>query len=110
MLQRAFQTAGYEVPTPFPRMTYSQAMRSYGIDKPDLRLPPFHVLDESWQLGLGLTFPPVAIHIPKTGALSRKEAAGIARDLGVKQSYFRFSGGLPGRVVVPIWIYGVASI
>jgi len=73
MLQRAFQTAGYEVPTPFPRITYAQAMRSYGIDKPDLRLPPFHVLDESWQLGLGLTFPPVAIHIPKTGALSSKE-------------------------------------
>src|SRR6202047_5188930 len=34
MLQRAFQTAGYEVPTPFPRITYAQAMRSYGIDKP----------------------------------------------------------------------------
>ncbi len=27
--------------------------------------------DQTWQLGL--TFPPVAIHIPKTGALSRKE-------------------------------------
>jgi aspartyl-tRNA synthetase len=73
MLQRAFQTAGYEVPVPFPRITYAQAMRSYGIDKPDLRLPPFHVLDESWQIGLGLTFPPVAIHIPKVGALSSKE-------------------------------------
>ena len=73
MLQRAFQTAGYEVAPPFPRITYAQAMRSYGIDKPDLRLPPFHVLAESWQLGLGLTFPPVAIHIPKVGTLSSKE-------------------------------------
>jgi aspartyl-tRNA synthetase len=72
MLERVFQTAGFEVSVPFPRLTYAQAMRSYGIDKPDLRLPPFHVLDgESWQLGL--TFAPVAIHIPKTGALSRKE-------------------------------------
>src|SRR5713226_685500 len=61
MLQRAFQIAGYEVPVPFPRITHEQAMRSYGIDKPDLRLPPFHVLDESWQIGLGLTSPPVAI-------------------------------------------------
>src|ERR1700723_2358842 len=72
MLKRVFEAAGYPGPKEFPRLTYAQAMRSYGIDKPDLRLPPFHVLDgESWQLGL--TFPPVAIHIPKTGALSRKE-------------------------------------
>jgi aspartyl-tRNA synthetase len=73
MLKRAFEVAGFPIPKEFPRMTYAQAMRSYGIDKPDLRLPPFHVLDESWQLTLGITFPPVAIHIPKTGQLSRKE-------------------------------------
>ena len=74
MLQRVFEVAGFNVPVPFPRMTYAEAMRSYGIDKPDLRLPPFHVLEgPSWQLQLGLTFPPVAIHIPKTGQLSRKE-------------------------------------
>jgi aspartyl-tRNA synthetase len=72
MLQRAFRAAGYQIAAPFPRMTYEQAMRSYGIDKPDLRLPPFYVLDgQSWQLGL--TFAPVAIHIPKVGTLSSKE-------------------------------------
>ena len=72
MLQRVFEVAGFKIETPFPRLTYAEAMRSYGIDKPDLRLPPFHVLDgQSWQLGL--TFPPLAIHIPKTGPLSRKE-------------------------------------
>src|SRR5580704_5849974 len=72
MLKRVFEVAGYEVPAEFPRLTYALAMRSYGTDKPDLRLPPFHVLEgETWQLGL--TFPPVAIHIPKTGVLSRKE-------------------------------------
>jgi len=72
MLQRVFETAGFKIEVPFPRLTYAEAMRSYGTDKPDLRLPPFHVLDgQSWQLGL--TFPPVAIHIPKIGPLSRKE-------------------------------------
>jgi len=73
MVQRMFQAAGFDVPVPFPRLTYEQAMRSYGSDKPDLRLPPFHVLSESWQIGMGLTFPPVAIHIPKVGSLSSKE-------------------------------------
>jgi len=72
MLVRVFDAAGFKISAPFPRLTYAEAMRSYGIDKPDLRLPPFHVLDgPSWQLGL--TFPPVAIHIPKVGPLSRKE-------------------------------------
>jgi aspartyl-tRNA synthetase len=73
MMKRVFEVAGFKIEGDFPRLTYAEAMRSYGSDKPDLRLPPFHVLDESWQLSLGVTFPPVAIHIPKTGALSRKE-------------------------------------
>ncbi|GGO93741.1 aspartate--tRNA ligase [Nocardioides phosphati] len=30
-------TIGVEVPTPLPRMTYADAMRLYGSDKPDLR-------------------------------------------------------------------------
>jgi len=29
---------GVEIPTPFPHMTYADAMRDYGVDKPDLRL------------------------------------------------------------------------
>lgn len=73
MVQRVFQAAGYEVSLPFPRLTYQQAMESYGTDKPDLRLPAFHLLSTTWQIGLGITFPPIAIHIPKVGTLSSKE-------------------------------------
>jgi aspartyl-tRNA synthetase len=72
LMQRVCEVAGYKVATPFPRMTYEQAMRSYGVDKPDMRLPAFHVL-EGHKEALGLNFDPVAIHIPKTGVLSRKE-------------------------------------
>ena len=38
-LTAAFKAAGHEIKTSFPRMDYDDAMRQYGIDKPDLRLP-----------------------------------------------------------------------
>ena len=72
LVQRSCAVAGFEIPTPFPRMTYAQAMRSYGIDKPDLRMPPFHVLEGDFA-SLELAFAPVAIRVPKTGALTRRE-------------------------------------
>src|SRR5277367_3076670 len=61
LIECVCQVAGVKTNAPFPRLTYAQAMRSYGIDKPDLRLPPFHVLAGEFP-SLGLTFPPVAIH------------------------------------------------
>jgi len=69
------KVAGYSISAPFPRLTYAQAMRSYGIDKPDLRIPPFHCVEDLFQ-GAGLTpegLPLVAIRIPKVGQISRKE-------------------------------------
>src|SRR5947209_18145424 len=72
LMKRVCEVAGYKIETPFPRMTYEQAMRSYGVDKPDMRLPAFYTL-AGHKAALGLSFEPVAIHIPQTGVLSRKE-------------------------------------
>ncbi|MFL6165456.1 MAG: aspartate--tRNA ligase [Ornithinibacter sp.] len=39
VLRAVWEVAGQDVRTPFPRMTYAEAMARYGSDKPDLRLP-----------------------------------------------------------------------
>ena len=38
-LTAAFKAGGYNIKTPFPRMSYDEAIRQYGSDKPDMRLP-----------------------------------------------------------------------
>ncbi len=68
------KVAGYTIPKTFPRITYAEAMRSYGIDKPDLRIPPFYCVEDLFA-GQNLTtegLPLVAIRIPKVGAVTRK--------------------------------------
>ena len=78
-LTAAFAAAGVQLETPFPRMTYDQAIRMYGSDKPDRRLPPMSDVRECFapeereKLGIGEGLPIVAIRIPAVGELSRKE-------------------------------------
>jgi len=76
LIEKVCQVAGHQVKAPFPRMTYAEAMQGYGIDKPDLRLPRFWPVEDLFPADAGLTregLPLVAIHIPNTGQLSRKE-------------------------------------
>jgi aspartyl-tRNA synthetase len=73
MVERVCEAAGYGVKAPFPRITYAEAMRAYGIDKPDCRMPPmFPVADLLPDLAAN-NLPLQAIFLPGTGAPSRKE-------------------------------------
>jgi aspartyl-tRNA synthetase len=78
-LQAAFKVAGHDLKLPFARTTYDEAIRNYGIDKPDLRLPRLtdvrtaFTAENLQTLQLNPELPVVAIRIPKIGELSRKE-------------------------------------
>ena len=75
----AFNAAGIQIETPFPQMTYDQAIRFYGIDKPDLRLPAMadashaFTAEDKQSLAIDPAMPILAIRIPGVGELSRKE-------------------------------------
>ena len=78
-LGAAFKAAGYEIETPFQRMDYDEAIRQFGIDKPDLRLPAFTDVRDCFTpenletLAINPKLPVIAIRTPKIGELSRKE-------------------------------------
>src|SRR6476619_5898649 len=46
LVQRVCEVAGHQVSFPFPRMTYADAMRHYGSDKPDRRVPAMHPVED----------------------------------------------------------------
>jgi len=84
LVRRMFRDAlGEELPDPFPVMTFADAMRDYGSDKPDLRVPLR--LTELTELMKGVDFKVfraaaemkhgrvAALRVPGGGSLTRKE-------------------------------------
>jgi aspartyl-tRNA synthetase len=76
------EVLGVELPAPFPRMSYAEAMERYGTDKPDLRfdLPVVDVTDvlqgtefRLFQGTRGTTQRIRGIRVPGGGRLSRRE-------------------------------------
>src|SRR5579872_1847590 len=100
MIRRICEVSGHPVPAEIPRMTYAEAMRSYGSDKPDRRLPPMYPVEDILPELTAHNLPLVAIHIPNTGAASRKErdeikAVGQERGLRVYDDAKRLDRDFP---------------
>lgn len=70
---------GVDVPRPFPRMEYSEAMEKYGSDKPDLRfdMPITDITDEMATLGL-VTYPDLIKEGARARAIVLPASAGIS--------------------------------
>ncbi|HKC10731.1 MAG TPA: aspartate--tRNA ligase, partial [Vicinamibacteria bacterium] len=79
LFQRVFRLIGVEVPRPFPRLPYAEAMERYGSDKPDLRfeMPIHDVTEEMRTLGLD-TFPRLLEEGARARALVLPAAGGVS--------------------------------
>jgi aspartyl-tRNA synthetase len=105
LMQGVVNAAGKQMDAKIPRLTFAEAIRSYGSDKPDLRLPPFYCVEDLFASSDFKTesLPLAAIHIPKTGQLSRKErdeikALGQERGLRVFDDLKRLERDYPAQM------------
>jgi aspartyl-tRNA synthetase len=105
------EVLGVELPNPLPRMTYAEAMRRFGSDKPDLRVP-LELVDVA-DLVRGCEFKVfaapaadpkgrvTALRVPQGGKLSRKEiddyTAYVARFGAKGLAYVKVNEAAKGR-------------
>jgi aspartyl-tRNA synthetase len=94
MIRNLFsEVLGVQLPNPFPRLTHAEAMRRYGSDKPDLRIPlelvdvADLVADCEFKVFAGAAKDPdgrvVALKLPGGSELSRKEIDDLTRFVGL---------------------------
>ncbi|MEP7311870.1 MAG: aspartate--tRNA ligase [Pseudomonadota bacterium] len=112
LIREVFQSVqGVALPQPFPRMSYAEAMRRYGSDKPDLRVP-LELVDVA-DLVAGCDFKVfaapaasptgrvAALRAPGGAALSRKEiddyTAFVARYGAKGLAYVKVNDRTKGR-------------
>jgi aspartyl-tRNA synthetase len=100
-----------DLPAPFPRMGYAEAMRRYGSDKPDLRIP-LELIDvgdlvraTEFKVFAGPANSPegrvAALRVPKGGELSRSQideyTAHVARFGAKGLAYIKVNDPAKGR-------------
>jgi len=86
-LTAAFDAAGISLTTPFVQMTYDDAIKNYGIDKPDMRLPAMVSLTDELTpelretLKIEQALPVLGFVIPGVGALSGTARKGLLEEV-----------------------------
>ena len=86
-LTAAFATAGISLTTPFVQMTYDDAIKNYGIDKPDMRLPAMVSLSDVLTpelretLKIEQALPVLGFVIPNAGALSGTQKRALVEEI-----------------------------
>jgi len=98
------EVLGVDLPLPLPRMTYTEAMRDYGIDRPDTRfeMKLIDVTDIARRMDFKVFNDPVqaggavrCIVCPGGGEMTRKETDGLTEEIkGIG------AGGLPLTKVI----------
>ncbi len=94
MIRQLFRTIlEVELPDPFPRLSYAEALRRYGTDRPDLRIPLELVdiadlmAEVEFKVFSGPARDPagrvVALRLPQGGTLTRKEIDGYTQFVGL---------------------------
>ena len=94
MIRQLFaRTLEVALPNPFPRMTYDEAMRRFGSDRPDLRVPLelVDVADVMRAVEFKVFSAPAndpngrvaALRVPNGGELSRKEIDDYTKFVGI---------------------------
>ncbi len=94
MIRRVFKgVLGVDLPDPFPRMSYEEAMRRFGSDRPDLRCP-LELVDVAdlmegveFKVFAGPAADPrgrvAALRVPGGGKLTRKEIDDYTKFVGI---------------------------
>ena len=112
LFARVFPLAGIEPPNPYPRMTYDEAMRRFGSDRPDLRVS-IEIVDvtdclretefRAFQAAIGAGGVVRGVHIPGAASSSRRqvdEYADIARRYGAQGVlWVKRENGVPSFLV-----------